>query len=44
MTLIIVEQNATLAEFFFEYVILSSQILNDLLSVSIDPAGHDENE
>ncbi len=30
-TLIIVEQNATLAEFFFEYVILSSQILNDLL-------------
>ncbi len=41
-TLIIDEQNATLAELFFEYLILSSQILNRVLLVSIDPAGHAE--
>jgi len=41
-TLIIVEQNATLAELFFEHLILSSQILKYLLLVSIDPAGQGE--
>ncbi len=43
-TLIVVEQNPTLAELFSQHLILSQQILDRVLLVSIDPAGQNQEQ
>jgi len=42
--LVIVEQDAFLAELLSEHPIFSFQIFDDLLLVAIDPTGQDEKE
>ena len=42
--LVIVQENATLAEFFSQHLILSQQILDRVLLVSVDPTGQDEKQ
>ncbi len=43
-TLVVVEQNAALAERFSEYLILSQKILDRVLLVSVDPTGQDQEQ
>ncbi len=43
-TLVVVEQDSTLAEFFSQHLILSQQILDRVLLVSVDPTGQDEKQ
>ncbi len=41
-TLVVIEQDSTLAEVFSQHLILSQQILDRVLLVSVDPTGQDE--
>ena len=43
-TLVIVQENATLAELFSQHLILSQQILDRVLLMSVDPTGQDEKQ
>ncbi len=43
-TLVVVEQNAALAELFSEYLILSQKILDRVLLVSVDLTGQDQEQ
>jgi hypothetical protein len=43
-SLVICEQDAFLTELLFEYLVLGSQIFENILLVSIDPAGEDEEQ
>ncbi len=40
----IIQENATLAELFSQHLILSQQILDRFLLVSVDPTGQDEKQ
>ena len=42
--MVVIEQNATLADLFPEDLVLGLQILVDLLLLSIDPAGEDNEQ
>ena len=42
--LVIVQQDSTLTELFSQYLILSQQILDRVLLVSVDPTGQDEKQ
>ena len=43
-TLVVIEQDSTLAEVFSQHLILSQQILDRVLLVSVDPTGQDEQQ
>ena len=43
-TLVVIEQDSTLAEVFSQHLILSQQILDRVLLVSVDPTGQDEKQ
>jgi hypothetical protein len=43
-SLVVVEQNAFLAQLFFEHLIFSSQVLDDVLLMAIDPTGQTDQE
>ena len=42
--LVIIQENATLAELFSQHLILSQQILDRVLLMSVDPTGQDEKQ
>jgi hypothetical protein len=42
--LVVVQQDATFADYFPEYLIFRSQVIVDLLLPVVDPAGEDEME
>jgi hypothetical protein len=43
-SLIIVEQNAFLAELFSEHAILGTKVFNHVLLLMVDPAGEDQEQ
>ncbi len=43
-TLVVIEQDSTLAEVFSQHLVLSQQILDRVLLVSVDPTGQDEKQ
>ncbi len=43
-TLVVVEQDSTLAEVFSQHLVLSQQILDRVVLVSVNPAGQDEKQ
>ena len=40
-TLIVIEKNSPFTDLFFENLVLGAEVLDDLLLLSIDPAGED---
>jgi hypothetical protein len=42
--LVVVEQNAALAEYFSKYLVLGPEVIIDLLLPLVDPTGEDEME